>query len=377
MPNTIPLTPPFQSRQARLSNILHQTGLEALALNPGPSLVYLSGLHFHLMERPVVALFTPLTKPVFILPELEAGKMADLPFPAQVYTYGEEPQTWPQAFERAFRGLGLREKSRIGIEPRRLRVLELRLMEQAAPEVSFIPAEDAVAQLRMYKDEDEISAMRMAVHIAQRALQATLPLIKKGMSEKELASELSLQLLRCGSQPDFPFLPIVSAGPNSANPHALPEERPLHPGDLLILDWGASYNGYLSDLTRTFAIGEVQPEFAHIAQVVAQANAAARAVARPGIPAKAVDEAARQVIEEAGYGPYFIHRTGHGLGLEVHEEPYIRAGNDLLLAPGMTFTVEPGIYLPGRGGVRIEDDLVITADGAESLSDLPRHLIIL
>jgi Xaa-Pro dipeptidase len=142
-----------------------------------------------------------------------------------------------------------------------------------------------------------------------------------------------------------------------------------------VVDWGASYNGYFSDLTRTFAIGAPQPESARIAEVVREANTAGRELARPGVACEAVDRAARQVIEAAGYGEFFIHRTGHGLGLETHEPPYIRSGNPMLLEPGMTFTIEPGIYLPGKNGVRIEDDILITATGAESLSDLPRQLV--
>jgi Xaa-Pro dipeptidase len=169
----------------------------------------------------------------------------------------------------------------------------------------------------------------------------------------------------------------VAAGPNSANPHAVPGERRLAFGDLLILDWGASVDGYFSDLTRTFSIGQPEEEFARIAQVVLEANTAARAYSAPGVQAGQIDRAAREVIEKAGYGGYFLHRTGHGLGLEGHEEPFIRTDNPAALAPGMTFTIEPGIYLPGRGGVRIEDNLVITEDGAESLSDLPRELAVL
>jgi Xaa-Pro dipeptidase len=169
-------------------------------------------------------------------------------------------------------------------------------------------------------------------------------------------------------------MPIVAGGPNSANPHAVPTDRPLQDGDLLVIDWGARCNGYVSDLTRTFAIGEVEPELKHIANIVAQANAAGRAASRPEMRAGDVDRAARTVIESAGYGPQFFHRVGHGLGLEEHEPPYMFTENDLVLQPGMTYTVEPGIYLTGRAGVRIEDDVVITATGCETLSDLPRDL---
>jgi Xaa-Pro dipeptidase len=218
--------------------------------------------------------------------------------------------------------------------------------------------------------------MREAVAIAQRALQASLPTIRAGVTERELAAELTLQLLRAGSQTDMPFSPIVASGPNSANPHAIPTGRALARGDLLVLDWGATYGGYVSDLTRTLAIGEIDAELKKIYAVVAEANAAGQAAARPGLPAGDVDRAARRVIEAAGYGEFFIHRTGHGIGMEGHEAPYIYAENKLILAPGMTFTIEPGIYLPGRGGVRIEDNIVITETGSESLSDWSRELIV-
>ncbi len=218
--------------------------------------------------------------------------------------------------------------------------------------------------------------MRHAVKIAQDALEATIPLIKMGMSEKELSSELVVQLLRHGSEPEMPFAPIVSSGPNAANPHASPTERKLQPGDLLVVDWGATYDGYISDLTRTFAVGEVDEEYQKIHQIVQEANAAGRAAARPGVPCAAVDKAARAVIEAAGYGKYFTHRTGHGIGMEGHEEPYMRGDNMQLLEPGMAFTVEPGIYLPDRNGVRIEDNVVITETGADVLSDMPREIRI-
>ncbi|MBN2551014.1 MAG: aminopeptidase P family protein [Anaerolineales bacterium] len=364
---------PYTHRQARLSAALQRTGLEALALNPGPSLVYLTGLNFHLMERPVIAIFAPQAAPTLVMPELETAKAAALPFPAQVFPYGEDPSTWQEVFKRAMQA-GSLDGRQIGVEPTRLRFLELRFLEGAAPAAHFVSAEQPLAELRMCKDEQEIAHMRRAVQIAQQALQAVLPQIKPGLTERQIAGELTLQLLKAGSEAEFPFAPIVSGGPNSANPHAAPSDRPLQTGDLLVIDWGAIYQGYISDITRTFAIGPLEDELAAIHRIVEQANAAGRAAAGPGVTAEAVDQAARQVIEAASYGPYFIHRTGHGIGMEGHEGPYIRTGSQLRLQPGMTFTIEPGIYLPGRGGVRIEDDMLITPQGAASLSDLPRGL---
>lgn len=361
------------SRLEKLSASLQASGLDAVALNPGPTLMYLTGLRFHMMERPVVMLIAPDQEPALVLPELELPKVNLLPFRARAFAYGEQPSEWEAAFRRAAQVLGL-DGRRIGVEPRQLRLLEFHYVRVGAPEAEFPDASEVLAALRLRKEPAEIEAMRRAVQAAQEALRATLPLIKIGMSEKELAAELVVQLLHCGSDTELPFSPILSGGPNSANPHASPTERKLQPGDLLLFDWGARVDGYVSDLTRVFAVGEAEAELVKIHQVVVEANAAGRAAARPGIPCAAVDRAAREVIERAGYGAHFTHRTGHGIGMEAHEAPYLRSDNMQILEPGMAFTVEPGIYLPGRGGVRIEDNLVITEDGADCLSDLQREL---
>ena len=359
------------SRFDKLSASLLTSGLDAVILNPGPTLTYLTGLHFHLMERPVVLFFTADKPPALVLPELEMQKVTGLaitPFP-----YGENPSEWDAAFRGVIRSLDLDGK-KIGVEPRQLRLLEYQYVKTAAPKAEFPDASSALASLRIRKDADEVQKMRRAVQIAQSALEATIPFIKIGMAEKEIAAELVIQLFKHGSDPELPFSPIVSGGPNSANPHATPTERKLERGDLLVIDWGATFDGYISDLTRTFAVGEVDAECATIHRVVQEANAAGRAAAKPGIPCADVDKAARAVIEAAGYGQFFTHRTGHGIGMEPHEDPYMRGDNMQILEVGMAFTVEPGIYLPNRNGVRIEDNVVISKDGADVLSTLPREM---
>jgi Xaa-Pro dipeptidase len=361
------------TRQNQLYKTMQSVGLDALVINPGPTMIYLTGLHFHLSERPVVVLFVPGTSPAVIFPELEMIKIKTLPYPVRAFSYGEDPQTWGAVFRQAAQVTGI-ENCIVGVEPRSLRVLELRLLEASAPNADFVSAEEALAFLRMRKDAGEVAYMQKAVEIAQRGMQATIPFIQPGKSEREIATELTLQLLKAGSDASIPFSPIVASGPNSANPHATPSDRVLIPGDLLIIDWGASHNGYVSDLTRTFAIGQVEAEFERIAAIVSQANAAGRAAVRPGITAGEVDTITRSVIAQAGYADFFTHRTGHGLGMEGHEAPYIYKENTIPLASGMAFTIEPGIYLPGRGGVRIEDDIVVTENGAQSLSNLPREL---
>ena len=361
------------SRLERLTASLQTSGLDAVVLNPGPTLKYLTGLNFHLMERPVVLMVAPGRDPVIVLPELELPKVGLFPYKVQAFAYGEIPTEWDGVFRQAIQSLGLDGK-RIGVEPRNLRLLEFRHVQAGAPEADFPDASDALAALRIRKDAAEIESMRRAVKIAQDGLEATLPLIKVGMSEREVAAELVMQLLRHGSDSELPFAPIVSGGPNAANPHASPSDRKLQVGDLLVVDWGAAYNGYISDLTRTFAVVEVDDECQKIHKIVQQANAAGRAAGKPGAPCAAVDKAARDVIEAAGYGKYFTHRTGHGIGMEGHEDPYMRGDNMQLLETGMAYTVEPGIYLTERNGVRIEDNMVVTESGAESLSDMPREI---
>ncbi len=362
-----------QLRLDKLNASLLNSGLSAVALNPGPTLTYLTGVAFHLMERPVVLLVSPDKDPVLVLPELELPKVDLFPYKIQAFAYGENPSAWDDAFRKAAHSLGLDGK-RIGVEPRQMRLLEFRHVKAGAPEADFPDATDVLSGLRLRKDKAEVDAMRIAVKIAQDALEATIPHMKIGMTEKELSSELVMQLLKHGSESELPFAPIVSAGPNSANPHASPTQRKIQAGDLLVVDWGAAYDGYISDLTRTFAVGEVDEEYKNIHKIVQESNAAGRAAAKPGVPCANVDIAARDVIEKAGYGKYFTHRTGHGIGMEGHEAPYMRGDNMQLLEPGMAFTVEPGIYLTGRNGVRIEDNLVITDEGADCLSDMPREI---
>ncbi len=357
----------------KLYNAMEASKLDSIAINPGPTLSYLTGLSFHISERPVVIFFTPGKDPAIILPDLETPKLARAPFAMQAFPYSELPNEWPKAFENGILAHGIKNKS-IGVEPRALRILEYRFIENAAPGASFPDASEALASLRIIKNSDEIAKMRRAVVIAQDALKACLPLIKIGMREKELASELTIQILKNGSSPEIPFSPIVASGPNSANQHASPTDRKLQVGDMLVIDWGAAFEGYTSDLTRTFAVGEVDAECQKIHKIVQEAAEAGRVAGKPGAPCAAVDKAARNIIESYGYGVYFNSRTGHGIGMEGHENPYMRGDNLQILEPGMCYTVEPGIYLTERNGVRIEDDMVVTENGAESMSDMHREL---
>lgn len=364
----------YSERLKRLYQLMQEAGVGALALIPGANLHYLTGLSFHLMERPVVGIFTAGRPPRLVVPELERDKAEASPVELDLFSYGEAEGDNLKAVQAGLAGIELAE---LAVEPLRMRYFEMSLLQSSAPEASIVGADSVLDRLRLLKSADEIEYMQRAAEIAEQALQAALPLIATGMSELELASELSLQLLRAGSEPEAPFSPIVATGSNAALPHAVPGERELASGDTLILDWGATHRGYISDITRTFAVHELDHRLAEVHRIVVEANAAGRAAVRPGASCADVDLAARRVIEQAGHGEYFIHRTGHGIGLEPHELPNVRAGDQTELQPGMTFTVEPGIYLPGRGGVRVEDDVVVTEDGVRSLTTLARELQVI
>jgi len=363
-----------QQRIAQLLHLATQSNLDAVAIMPGPNMQYFTGLHFHLSERPTLAIFPVTGQPTLICPAFEATKTQRSPIAWQLFTYvdGQDPQ---EVFHAACHALQLDQK-RLGVEASRMRVLELRLLEKATDALTCEPADALSAQLRMIKDADEIAAMRRAIEITERALDDVLAAVRVGMAERQIANLLTQALLQRGAE-GLAFEPLIQSGPNSALPHATAGERAIQTGEVLLLDFGITLNGYNSDITRTFAVGHAPAELKKIYELVKQANAAGRAVARPGASGQDVDHAARKVITEGGYGQYFTHRTGHGLGLEGHEPPYMVEGNVAPLAAGNTFTIEPGIYVPGLGGVRIEDDMLITENGAESLTTYDRELRII
>jgi Xaa-Pro dipeptidase len=374
----------YTSRLEALRRLQVANNIDCLVFMPGANLHYFTGLTPHLSERPTVFLVPAKGTPAALLPAFEAQTAQDHlaqipswgPAGVRLFTYRDE-DGHEGAFQQAAAELELAGKV-IGVEYLAMRLLEARRIEQAASGCRLVATEPWLPQLRMAKDETETACMRRAIDIAERALQRMLgeQAIRLGRTERQVAADLQVALLREGGQGEA-FSPIVVAGPNSALPHAGPSDRPMQIGDLVTLDWGTVYEGYRSDITRTFVLGSPSPEIEQIYDAVLAANEAARLAIRPGLPAQEVDRVARRAITLAGYGDYFTHRTGHGLGLETHEPPYMVEGNLDLLRPGMTFTVEPGIYVPGLGGVRIEDDVCVTEEGVETLTTLPRELMVL
>ncbi|NLX10144.1 MAG: aminopeptidase P family protein [Chloroflexi bacterium] len=362
----------IQSRLQTIHTIITGANLDALALIPGANLQYVTGIDFHLMERPLVAFFIPGRDPVAVVPALEVDRLRESGIPFRLFPWSDS-EGYQGAFEAAAAELRLSGR-RLGVEELRMRVLESELLRRHIPGVQIVMAGGQLAALRLRKDEHDLAALREAIRISEEALRACLDSVRPGMTERAITAMLVVEQLRRGGG-KHPFEPIVLSGPNSALPHGEPGDRPVDEGEALLLDFGTTVRGYASDITRTVSVGEPPARFVEIYEVVRAANAAGRSAAGPGVPAQEVDRVTRQVIVDAGWGDYFTHRTGHGLGLEAHEGPNIVAGNTRALEVGNVFTIEPGIYLPGEFGVRIEDNVVITPDGAESLTTFPRDLL--
>jgi Xaa-Pro dipeptidase len=362
-------TMPQIDYRARQQALLRASELPFVALVPGANMIYFTGWHFHLSERPTIA-FISAEGCHIIVPELEATKLDGASFPVQTFVWNDT-DGYQDAFAQAVQTLGL-QTGNFGVDGQTMRVFEWLALQTAGAQVEQV--RDMGKQLllaRARKTPAEVEAIQEAINISERALKDTLKQVQVGMTEREIAGLLNDALSAHGSEGNA-FGALVLIGEKSALPHGNTGERVLQEGDTLLIDFGGMKHGYPADITRTFFWGEGSEELKKIHAIVARANEAARAIAAPGVPCGEVDHAARQVIEEAGYGEYFTHRTGHGLGLEVHELPQIASGVEDVLEVGMVFTIEPGIYLPNVGGVRIEDDMLITEDGARSLTSFPR-----
>jgi Xaa-Pro aminopeptidase len=346
---------------------------DALLIAPGSDLRYLIGQAGGSFERLTTLVVPAEGAPALVVPKLEAPGYADVP----TGELGVELLTWVDGddpYKLVADRLGKPGRVAVSDFTPALHVLALRA---ALGEAEQTLAGPVVRELRMRKDAAEIAALREAGAAIDRVHARVHEWLRPGRTEAEVGADIAAAIVEEGhAQADFV---IVGSGPNGASPHHDVSGRVIERGDVVVVDIGGPLPaGYNSDSTRTYAVGE--PRDADVAgtyAVLQRAQAAAVAAVKPGVTAEAVDAAAREVIAEAGFGEYFIHRTGHGIGLDVHEEPYIIAGNALPLEPGMAFSVEPGIYQPGRWGARIEDIVIVTEDGVESVNNQPHELVVL
>jgi Xaa-Pro aminopeptidase len=362
------------TRLQQLVDATRSAGADAAAVVPGTNLRYLTGLQYHAGERLTLAVLGVDGRCGFVLPEMEAARTkAESPISFSLYPWNDEQS--PQAgMERLVEDLGLRGRS-VAVEHGAMRVFELMALQRAG--VGATPdATPIFFDLRTVKEDSELDLMRQAVGMIERSLDALLGKIRPGLTERQVASMWLAEVLNQGAEgPAFDF--IVASGPNAASPHHGTGDRALQDGDLVILDGGARHGGYNSDITRTIAIGKPSDLCRRVYETVLAANTVAREAARPLMSGRDLDAVARKVIADAGFGPQFMHRTGHGLGMDVHEAPNIAAYNAQPLPIGSVFTIEPGVYLAGQTGVRIEDDVVLTESGGRSLTSFRREMIVI
>jgi Xaa-Pro aminopeptidase len=355
----------YADRRTRALTAAEDAELAGLLVAPGADLVYLVGHDPPPLERLTLLLLAVGRDPVLVVPELERPAAERAPGIDDVelvsWRDGDDP------YELVARNL---RAGRYSISDGTW-ASHLLALGHATADCLFVAAGRALPLLRAVKDEDEIAKLRSAAQGADATFARIVSLPFAGRRELDVAADLD-RLLREHGHDRVEFT-IVAGGPNGASPHHGTGERVAVPGDAVVLDFGGVANGYCSDITRTVFVGEPGEEQLRVYGVVASAQQAAFEAVRPGVPAQDIDRAARAVITSAGYGDRFIHRTGHGIGLEIHESPYIVEGNETPLEPGMTFSDEPGVYLAGRFGVRIEDQLVVTRDGAERLNQASRE----
>jgi Xaa-Pro aminopeptidase len=351
-------------RRRQLARCLDEEGLDALLVSSPVNVTYLTGFSGD--------------SSYLVLGRLRNVLVSDARFTEQLAAEcpGLETHIRPparnlyQATAEVLGQLGFRS---VGFEANHLTVADLETLRDEAKTVDWKAGKDRAERLRAVKDPSEVAEIRQAIDIAERAFAVFRALLRPEDREKDLCDALDHYMRRAGGQ-GASFPPIVAVGERAALPHAPPTEKAVHEADLLLVDWGASGRFYKSDLTRVLATRTISPKLEAVYRVVLTAQERAIRAVRPGAKGQEVDAEARAAIAEAGYGDYFGHGLGHGLGLQVHEAPALRPKSEAVLEPGMVVTVEPGIYLPGWGGVRIEDDVLVTPDGCEVLTSVAKDL---
>ncbi|WP_297498444.1 Xaa-Pro peptidase family protein [Thermococcus sp.] len=355
-------------RLDRLISLIKERDFDGAIISPGSNLYYLTGIKiYEAGERLTLLAVSAEGDYRLLAPSLYENVVSK--FPVTFWRDGENPYeklAWILAEMRLSSGKVLVEDTMradwlIGI--------------MKLGEFSFHPLSSVIREMRMRKDEKEIDLMKHASRVVDRVFEEILGWDILGMRERELALKIELAIRELSD--GISFEPIVASGKNGANPHHEPGNRRIRRGDMVILDFGARWRGYCSDITRTIAVGKPDERLVEIYGIVREAQERAYRAVKTGVKAKEIDTAARETIAEAGYGNYFTHRTGHGLGLDVHEEPYIGPDGEVILENGMTFTIEPGIYVPGLGGVRIEDDVAVMDGRGKRLTRAERELVIL
>ncbi|MFG1946475.1 M24 family metallopeptidase [Nonomuraea sp. NPDC048826] len=359
------------SRLAAVQEATAKAGVDALLLTPGPDLRYVSGYDAKPLERLTCLVVPAAADPYMMVPRLELPAAQASPasrLGLEFVAWDETDDPYLIAADR------LGRVAKVGVADRMWAMASLRFRD-VLPDTEQVLAGSVLRELRMRKSPAEVAALREAGEAIDEVHRQVPGFLRAGRTEREVARDIAEAILASGhTSVDFT---IVASGPNGASPHHDVSDRVIQAGEPVVVDIGGQMpSGYCSDSTRTYCVGEPPAEFAAYYEVLRRAQDAACAAVRPGVSCESVDAAARDIIAEAGYGDHFIHRTGHGIGVEGHEDPYIVAGNGEPLEPGFAFSVEPGIYLSGAHGARIEDIVVCTESGVDRLNVTTRELVI-
>lgn len=363
----------MNKRLQLFSEWLQEQHISLAFITSSPNVFYLSGFYCDPHERLLALLVFPDEEPALICPQMETARARQAGWTYEIIDYGDADNPW-QLLERHMRTKNIK-LDRIAVEKSHLSLERYEQLQACFQARSWLNAEEKLRQLRMIKEEKEIAILRQAAELADFAVEVGVNAIAEGKTELDIIAEIEYEMKKKGVR-EMSFATMVLAGENTANPHGVPGLTTIRKGDFVLFDLGVIVDGYCSDITRTVIFKSATEEQKLIYDTVLRAQLAAIEACKPGVEIGSVDRAARSIIEQAGYGPYFTHRVGHGLGIELHEYPSMNAANAMPLERGMTFTIEPGIYVPSVGGVRIEDDVFITDNGAGILTKYPKELII-
>ncbi|MEK4356410.1 Xaa-Pro peptidase family protein [Paenibacillus sp. FSL M7-1455] len=361
----------MSSRIEQLEQSMNEKGWDSLLVTDPKHVYYLTGFASDPHERFLGLLLVRGEEPTLIVPALDAEAANAASTVKNIVTHSDTDNPYA-LLQRLFKG----SIGTLGIEKEQLTVARYEELSAAVSAKQYADIGPLLRGMRVNKSPEEIKRMKHAMELIEEVLRQGLKSVKTGVTEIEIVAELEYLMKKLGAQgPSFETM--VLSGPKTALPHGTPGDRKIQHGDLLMFDMGVYADGYASDITRTFAVGDISPELKKIYNAVLEANLQGIQAIKPGVTLASVDKAARDAIENAGYGPYFLHRLGHGLGMDVHEYPSVHGNNADLVQPGMVFTVEPGVYVAGLGGVRIEDDIFVTDNGVEVLTSYPKELTIL
>lgn len=359
-------------RYSEYRSVARALGVDAIVLVPGPNFTRLFDASFHSHERPLLAIIPASGQPAAIVPNLELRSFDLLNFEGEVFDWRDQ-----DGYAAAFAALAAHMPlSSLAVEGQVMRVFVHHALQAAYPDLKIIDAEKEISVLRMVKSDDDLAKMDRAIKISEQALHDVLEQVQIGMTEKYVEGLLTQALFAHGAE-DQAFGPIVAAGDNSARPHAhARHDYKIQDGDALLFDFGARYQGFCADITRTVFVGSVSDEARDVYNTVLRANLRGHEVTKAGITAHEIDDEVTKVLEASPFADRIRTKTGHGLGRDVHEAPYIVRGNPQVLPAGTVYTNEPGLYKIGAFGVRIEDDVVVTENGCRSLTTFPKELMV-